>query len=107
MGSKIKPVFWTTRAKKDLDKIMQFNTELYGTEKAKEIAYNIRQHTQLLESSDIDLTRAGAIDADFSHLKYQYRKLILYHYKITYREGKTKIYVVRVFDTRQHPNKNN
>ncbi|PIZ07101.1 MAG: type II toxin-antitoxin system RelE/ParE family toxin, partial [Flavobacteriaceae bacterium CG_4_10_14_0_8_um_filter_34_31] len=26
--------------------------------------------------------------------------------KITYREGKTKIFVVRVFDTRQQPSKN-
>lgn len=106
MGNPIKPVLWTTRAKKDLGKIIQFNTELYGLETAKKIAYDIRQRTQLLENPEVDLTKIGAIDTDFLHLKRQYRKLIFRHYKITYRNGKTKMYVMRVFDTRQHPNKN-
>jgi len=48
----------------------------------------------------------GAVDGDFAHLKYEYRKLISHHCKITYRAGRTKIFIVRVFDTRQHPDKN-
>lgn len=106
MGGVIKPVVWTTRSKKDLDKVMRFNTELYGLEKAREIAFNIRQRVQILESPDVDFTKTGAIDTDFLHLKRKYRKLIGRHYKITYREGKTRIYIARIFDTRQHPNKN-
>ncbi|GGE19117.1 hypothetical protein GCM10010831_20340 [Psychroflexus salis] len=48
----------------------------------------------------------GALDDNFSHLKHEYRKLIIQHCKITYREGNSKIYVIRIFDTRQNPNKN-
>lgn len=70
------------------------------------IIYKIFNRIQILESSDIDLHKIGAIDESFSKLKRTYRKLILDYYKITYREGKTKIFIVRVFDTRQNPKKN-
>jgi hypothetical protein len=85
---------------------MKFYAELYGEEKSKEIANNIFLKVQLLESENVDLTNVGAIDEQFSHLKHQYRKLIDKYCKITYREGQTKMYVVRVFDMRQNPNKN-
>lgn len=55
---------------------------------------------------DIDTSKIGAIDETFAHLKYDYRKLLVHHCKITYREGNTKFYIVKVFDTRQHPSKN-
>ena len=102
----IKSVFWTTRATKDLEKTTKFYIKLYGGKKALEIATELRKHTEILERADIDTTRAGSIDESFSHLKYTYRKLTKEHCKITYREGKTKIYIVRIFDTRQNPNKN-
>lgn len=102
----IKPVFWTNRAKKDLGKLMQFYAELYGEEKAKQIATDIFEKVKLLESENADFTQIGLIDEQFSHLKFQYRKLIHKYCKITYREGKTKMYIVRVFDMRQNPNKN-
>lgn len=102
-----KPVSWTTRAKKDLGKLLRFNTILYGSEKAKEIVESIRNHTEILENPDYDFKKIGEKDVAFSHLKLNYRKLIHHHCKITYREGKSKIYIVRVFDTRQDPRKNN
>lgn len=106
MDKKIKPVAWTSRATKDLEKITRFYIELYGNSKAKIIATDIRLKTTILESEAIDTSKIGAIDEAFKHLKYNYRKLLTNHCKITYRIGKTKIYIVRVFDTRQHPNKN-
>ncbi len=106
MESFIKPIFWTDRAKKDLGKLMKFYSELYSEHKAKEIANNIYTKVELLESTEVDLTKIGTIDDSFLHLKYQYRKLFEKYCKITYREGKTKIYIVRVFDMRQNPNKN-
>lgn len=106
MERTIKPVELTARAIKDLNKIKDFNTELYGEIKAQEITDTIFKRLEILGNPDVDLTGVGTIDTAFSHLKHQYCKLILPHYKITYREGKVKIYVIRVFDTRQHPNKN-
>lgn len=100
----IKPVYWTTRAVKDLEKTTRFNVVLYGFKKAIEIALEIQENTKVLESSDF--SKIGAVDDDFVHLAREYRKLIHHHCKITYREGKTKIYINRVFDTRQNPNKN-
>nr|WP_230470638.1 type II toxin-antitoxin system RelE/ParE family toxin [Flavobacterium cheongpyeongense] len=77
---------------------------LYGFNKAIVIATELRESTEVLEN--YNFKEIGAVDEDFVHLKYEYRKLIHHHCKITYREGKTKIYINRVFDTRQNLNKN-
>lgn len=106
MERSIKPVELTARAIKDLNKVKDFNTELYEEVKAQEITDAIFKSLEVLENPEIDFTKIGGIDTNFLNLRRQYRKLILRHYRITYREGKTKIYIVRVFDTRQHPNKN-
>ena len=96
----------TSRALKDLQKVRGFNDLLYGVSKSKEIINTIFETIEILENPDVDFTEIGAIDEDFVHLKYDYRKLITSHYKITYRKNKSKKYVVRIFDTRQNPNKN-
>ena len=97
---------WTSRATKDLEKITKFYIDLYGRSKARQIANELRQSTEVLEHQNVNTTKIGTIDDAFKHLKRNYRKLIEHHCKINYREGKTKIYVVRVFDTRQNPKKN-
>lgn len=106
MGSLVKPVELTLRAIKDLKKINSFNIELYGKPRAQEINNAIFERLEILENPNFDFSEIGAIDEDFEHLKYRYRKLISHNCKITYREGKTKIYVVRIFDTRQNLTKN-
>lgn len=106
MGIILKPVNWTKRAIKDLENITKFNLKLYDSTKAIEITTNLRKSTDILESLEIDVTEYGQIDDSFLHLKHEYRRLISNHCKITYRIGKSKIYIVRVFDTRQHPYKN-
>jgi hypothetical protein len=102
----LKPVVWTSRATKDLEKITRFNTLLYGFKKAIEIAFELQKTTEVLENPNYDFSQIGAVDIEFAHLQRNYRKLISAHCKITYREGKTKIYINRLFDTRQNPNKN-
>jgi len=97
---------YTNRAVKDLKKIEQFNNELYGFIKSKEIIKHIIHAISILESEEADFTQLGIIDNSFTKLKNTYRKLIVKQYKINYREGKSTIYIVRVFDMRQHPNKN-
>ncbi len=102
----IKPVFWTTRAIKDLEKVTRFNGLLFGFEKAIKIAINLRKSTELLENPEFEFSKIGQIDTEFLHLKRNYRKLVNHHCKITYRKGRIKIYINRIFDTRQNPNKN-
>ncbi|GGX36707.1 type II toxin-antitoxin system RelE/ParE family toxin [Aquimarina muelleri] len=106
MGNKIKPVELTTRATNDLGKFKEFYYKSYGAEKTEEIIDIIFDRLELLESPNVDLMKMGSIDEEFSHLKREYRKLVELHCKITYRVGKSKIYVVRIFDTRQDPIKN-
>jgi len=102
----IKPVKLTSRAIKDLIKLKSFNSNLYGGARAQEIIDEIFTLLETLENPDYDFYEIGEVDIDFDHLKYSYRKLIINHCKITYRIGETKIYVVRIFDTRQNPKKN-
>lgn len=106
MERKLKKVFWTSRAVKDLEKITRFNSSLYGFKKAITIALAIKKSTEILENPDYDFSKIGSVDESFSHLKRNYRKLIIEHCKITYRDGFDKIYINRVFDTRQNPSKN-
>ena len=101
-----KPVFWTSRAIKDLEKVTRFNTLLYGFEKSIQIAIKLQKSTEILENPKHNFSEIGATDPEFIHLKRNYRKLVDGYCKITYREGNTKIYINRIFDTRQNPNKN-
>jgi plasmid stabilization system protein ParE len=97
---------WTSRAKKDLRKVYRFYTELAGEEKAFEIISTLLDRVDIL--SDPKYVNIGAIDEQFSHLKYQYKKLIEKNVKLTYRLSVSKhvVYINRVFETRQHPSKN-
>ena len=96
----------TARSLKDLQKIRVFNDSLYSISKSKEIIDDIFKELEILENFTVDFTEIGAIDEEFIHLKYEYRKLVINHFKITYRKGKRAIYIVRIFDTRQNPSKN-
>lgn len=50
-----KSVFWTTRATRDLQKTIEFYIELYGKVKAREIALELRQKTETLKRTDVEL----------------------------------------------------
>ncbi|MRT15616.1 type II toxin-antitoxin system RelE/ParE family toxin [Vitellibacter sp. q18] len=106
MEGNVKHVRLTNRALKDIVKIRKFNNELYGEKIANDIVDNLFEYLEILENPEYDFAKIGAIDEAFSHRKQNYRKLIVNTVKITYRVGKTKIYVVRIFDTRQNPAKN-
>jgi plasmid stabilization system protein ParE len=103
----VKPVLLTHRAIRDLIKIKKFHIELYGEKIAGKIIEDLFGYLGILENPEQNFTKIGAKDEAFSHLKRNYRKLIINTIKVTYRVGKTKMYVVRVFDTRQNPKKNN
>lgn len=102
MAGKVKGVFWTNRSKSDVQKTISFYKKLYGKERTKKL---ISSAVQAVEDLENGITKRGAIDDGMSHLKRTYRKLVINHIRVSYREGKDKIYIVRFFDTRQHPNK--
>ena len=106
MDKVIKPVFFTSRALKDLEKIYKFNLKLYDIEISKMIINSIINHVEILENEKHDFKKIGSVDEEFLHFKRNYRKLIYENHKITYREGNDKIFINRIFDTRQNPRKN-
>src|SRR5690606_4138819 len=94
-----KPVELTTRALKDLEKVRDYCTTHFGNEKADRIIKEIFDHIAILECPGNDFVNIGMVDNDFTHLKHDYRKIFKHYCKITYREGKSNIYVIRIFDT--------
>ena len=96
-------IIWTDRAEKDLRKGYMFNIDALGEPKAWEIAQDVYNSTSEILSKDFIPKVA---DQQFSHLGREYFKIFRGHYKITFRaEGEVR-YVLRVFDMRQHPDKN-
>ena len=68
MDKGIKSVVWSSRATKDLEKITRFYIDLYGYPKARKIATELRQSTEILERENVDTSKIGAIDEAFTHL---------------------------------------
>jgi plasmid stabilization system protein ParE len=96
---------WTSRAVKDLRKIYNFYSEQLGENMSINIIQSLLNKVDIL--SDPKFVEIGAEDEQFNHLKRTYKKLIEQNVKITYRIGENSIvYINRVFDTRQNPNKN-
>ncbi len=73
----IKPVFWTTRAIKDLEKVTRFNALLYGFDKAVQIALKLQKGTEILENPKYDFSEIGAVDLEFIHLKETTENLLM------------------------------
>lgn len=101
-----KEIIWTKRALSDLRKAYVFNTEIYGEEKSFAIVQRIISKIEFLK--DPRFEGIGVIDEDFHHLNYEYRKLTIGYLKVNYRISfdTTKVYINRIFDTRQNPKKN-
>ena len=70
MDEVTKPVVWTTRATKDLEKTAQYYIDFYGKEKSLQLL------TEILEKPNGKFSEIGAIDESFTNLKRKYRKLI-------------------------------
>jgi len=97
----LKEVVWTAKAFKDLISIYNLIAK-DSKPAAKKVVESILNREEQLKSQPA----TGTIQRGLK-LKKEYRFLIQSHYKIIYREGKTNIYVIKVFDTRQNPKKIN
>ena len=66
-------VFLTARALSDLQKIKNFNDELYGFDKSKEIIESAFKTIEILQNPNYDFEKIGLIDVDSKHLKHYYK----------------------------------
>jgi plasmid stabilization system protein ParE len=97
----LKEVVWTAKAFKDLKSIYNLIAK-NSKPAAKKVVDAILDREEQLKTQPT----SGTIETRLK-LKREYRFLLQKHYKIIYREGKTNLYVIKVFDTRQNPKKIN
>lgn len=94
-------IIWTETAKNDLQNIFFFLKTEIPENKAQNIIIQIVNKVNILENMPL----IGRKEPKFSGLKKEYRRLIESHYKIIYHTFSDNIYINRVFDSRQNPNK--
>ena len=91
---------WSIKAETDLAMIFSFLAE-QSEKYALETIIAIDEKTQQL----IDFPLSGQAQIFSRKKNKEYRYLVSGHYKIFYRLNGKTIYIVAVFDTRQHPKK--
>ena len=101
--SEEREVVWTRAALSDLRAIYEFNISLLGEEKAFELVDLIRQKADMLYQPVIGSTRF----ISRRHPERNYQKLVIAPYILIFRQIGQVIFVNRIFDSRQDPNKLN
>ncbi|MES2139143.1 MAG: type II toxin-antitoxin system RelE/ParE family toxin [Bacteroidota bacterium] len=91
-------IIWTESALNDLNTIIDFISP-FSVSIAEQIAFRILFRTNQLSK----LPKSGQIEPLLKNMKYEYRYLIEGHSKIIYRSENSKIFIERIFDTRQNP----
>ena len=96
-----KEVIWTAQAKDDLQKIYEFNSLILGEEKA----YSLIEG--LVEKADTLYQKVSGGTRYISDINpgINYQKLIYGYYLIFFREEGKRVYVNKIFDARQNPEK--
>lgn len=96
-----KEVIWTDLAKGDLQDIYESNIHVKGEEKSYQLIERLVKKADILYKG---ITGGTRYISD-QHPEVNYEKLIYKYYLIIYRKAGDRIYVNRVFDARQDPNK--
>jgi plasmid stabilization system protein ParE len=94
-------IVWTVSSKKDLQDIYNHLCTYLSEEKAYEIIERITKKVDVLETMPL----AGQKEPLLSKLKREYRRLVEGNYKIIYNFATDVVYINRIFDTRQNPDK--
>ena len=94
-------VVWTRAAQTDLQIIYEDSIPLLGEEKAYQLVENIRQKADVLYRPIIGSTRF----ISSRYPKRNYQKLVIKPHMIIFRQIGQALFVNRVFDTRQNPDK--
>lgn len=88
-------IIWTITAKEQLKTIFY-----YYSEKSIQGATNIKNEI-LKTTKEIHFGEQYQKD----EIEPEFRRIIVRHYKILYKEYQGIIFIARIFDTRQEPNK--
>ncbi len=94
-------IIWTESAKKDLYSVFKFLISDISEEKALQIINQIIDKTEILK----EMPFTGQKEPKFEKLHNEYRRLIENHYKIVYHVKNKTVFINRIFDSRQNPNK--
>ena len=94
------PIDWTKKSLDDLDNIHEVLSK-HSPNKANQTIETLINKTDILHNHP----RIGAKENALADKKGEYRYLIYRPYKIIYRVYKTFLRILRIFDTRQHPDK--
>jgi plasmid stabilization system protein ParE len=96
-----KEVIWTAQAKDDLQRVYEFNSLTLGEEKAYSLIEGLVGKIDVLYQK----IPGGTRYISDRNPEINYQKLIYSYYVIFYREEGNKVYVNKIFDARQNPEK--
>ena len=88
-------IIWTTIAKEQLKTIFYFYAEK-SIQAAKSIKKEILKTTKEIHFAE---------QYQKDEIEPEFRRIIVRHYKILYKEFQGIIFIARIFDTRQEPQK--
>jgi len=94
-------IIWTEASKNDLKNIFYFLLKENSVSKCQSIINQIVNKVDIL----VEMPKIGQKEPKFLSLNKEYRRLIYNHYKIIYHILSNTIFINRVFDSRQNPNK--
>lgn len=96
-------IYWTDFAKKELHKIFGYYHEKVSLKLARKLTTQIISDTNILKS----FPEIGAREENLKLRPQKFRYIISTNYKIIYwlNNGKKRVEIVDIFDTRQSPEK--
>ncbi len=95
MESKKITILWSKRAENNLEKIFNYYFDL-----SEQVAERIRKDI-LRTVSSLHFIEQYQVD----EINPDYRRMIVRHYKIIYKVKKNQLFIINIFDNRQHPKK--
>ncbi|MEO8151204.1 MAG: type II toxin-antitoxin system RelE/ParE family toxin [Bacteroidia bacterium] len=98
MEKKIKPLFWSDSAKKDLQSIYDYYFQF-----SDDIALKIISGIIIKAEGLSEYPLIGRVEELLQNRKTQYRFLVEGNYKVIYAIEDNHIAIHRVFDSRQNP----
>lgn len=101
MSALPKELDWSEPAKEDLNAIWEYYEVLIGFEKAEERIDRFFEKAEGL----IQFPEMGAVEHEYTNAFITVRYLLEGHFKIYYKVEGQVVKILRVFDTRQNPDR--
>ena len=94
-------VIWSKRAAQQFERALKFIKEEQGLVYAEIVRQKILSNTKLLETQP----ELGFVEPLLKHKKTIYRTIVVWSYKIIYKQDKRKVTISRLFHTSRSPGK--